>query len=173
MVVDAIKAGVVLFLCAVVQSSILNGVDLLTGTPDLVLVALVAVALLRGSVFGSIAGFWAGLVLDTATLQTLGVTALLLTIAGFWIGRYGETTARDRTHAPFLSVVVVTFLLTIGTLLLDYVLGESTPAGAAFSTLPMTVVLNLVLIVPVYALARRLFPPREAGDRAREVHLLG
>ena len=147
MVVDAIKAGVVLFLCAVVQSSILNGVDLLTGTPDLVL--------------------------DTATLQTLGVTALLLTIAGFWIGRYGETTARDRTHAPFLSVVVVTFLLTIGTLLLDYVLGESTPAGAAFSTLPMTVVLNLVLIVPVYALARRLFPPREAGDRAREVHLLG
>ena len=171
--VDAIKAGVVLFLCAVVQSSILNGVELLGGTPDLVLVALVAVALLRGSVFGAVAGFWAGLVLDTATLQTLGVTALLLTIAGFWIGRYGETTARDRTHAPFLSVVVVTFLLTIGALLLDYVLGESTPAGAAFASLPMTVVLNLVLTLPVYALARRLLPPREAADRAREVHLLG
>ena len=145
--VDAIKAGVVLFLCAVVQSSILNGVELLGGTPDLVLVALVAVALLRGSVFGA--------------------------VAGFWIGRYGETTARDRTHAPFLSVVVVTFLLTIGALLLDYVLGESTPAGAAFASLPMTVVLNLVLTLPVYALARRLLPPREAADRAREVHLLG
>ncbi|HET8605996.1 MAG TPA: rod shape-determining protein MreD [Gaiellaceae bacterium] len=173
MAVDALKAGVVLFLCAVVQSSVLNGVDLLGGTPDIVLVALVAVALLRGSIFGAVLGFWAGLVLDTATLQTLGVTALLLTIAGFWIGRYGETTARDRTHAPFTSVLVVTFLLTIGGLLLDYVLGEAAPAGPAFASLPMTVVLNLILTLPVYAVARRLVPPREPADRAREVQLLG
>lgn len=173
MLADAVKAGVGLFLCAIVQSAILNGVTVFGGTPDLVLVALVALALLRGSIFGAVAGFWAGFVLDTATLQTLGVTALLLTIAGFWIGRYGETTARDRTHAPFLSVVVVTLLITIGTLLLDYVLGEATPAGPAFSSLPATVVLNLVLTWPVYALARLLFPPREQADRGREVRLLG
>jgi len=67
-------------------------------------VALLSIALLRGSVFGAIAGFGTGLLLDTATLGTLGVTSLLLTVFGFWIGRYGETTARDRFHAPFLSV---------------------------------------------------------------------
>lgn len=173
MAADAIKAGVVLFLCAILQSAILNGVDIVSGTPDLVLIALVAIALLRGSIFGAVAGFWAGILLDTATLQTLGVTALLLTIAGFWIGRYGETTARDRTHAPFLSILVVTFLVTIGGLLLDYVLGEPTPAGTAFGSLPTTIVLNLLLTVPVYALARRLFPPREQAVRVREVHLLG
>ena len=72
------------------------------------LVALLSIALLRGSVFGAVAGFGAGLLLDTATLGTLGFTSLLLTIAGFWIGRYGETTARDRFHAPFVSVAVVT-----------------------------------------------------------------
>ena len=47
-----------------------------------------------------------GLLLDTANLGTLGFTSLLLTLAGFWIGRYGETTARDRFHAPFTSVAV-------------------------------------------------------------------
>jgi len=46
-------------------------------------------------------------VLDVGTLGTLGLTSLLLTVAGFWIGRYGETTARDRFHAPYLSVAVV------------------------------------------------------------------
>jgi rod shape-determining protein MreD len=170
---DAVKAAVALFLCVIVQSSILSYVDLLGGTPDLVLVALVSFALLRGSVFGALAGFWAGLLLDTATLATLGVTALLLTVGGYWIGRYGETTARDRTHAPFTSVLVVTVAAIVGKLVLDYVLGESAPAGAALSAIPATVVLNLILTLPVYALARRLFPPRELGDRTREVRLLG
>jgi rod shape-determining protein MreD len=170
---DASKAAAGLFVCAIVQSSVLSLVGVLGGTPDLVLVALVAIALLRGSVFGAIAGFWGGLLLDTATLDTLGVTALLLTIAGFWIGRYGETTARDRTHAPFTSVVVVTILAVVGSLVLDYVLGEPAPAREALASLPATVVLNLILTLPVYALARRLFPPRELSDRTREVRLLG
>jgi rod shape-determining protein MreD len=173
MTVDAAKAGVVLFLCVIVQSSILSLVDVFGGTPDLVLVALVSFALLRGSVFGALAGFWAGLLLDIATLATLGVAALLLTIGGYWIGRYGETTARDRTHAPFTSVLVVTVIAIVGKLVLDYVLGESAPARAAFASIPATVVLNLILTLPVYALARRLFPPRELTDRTREVRLLG
>jgi rod shape-determining protein MreD len=173
MTLDAAKAAVGLFLAAIVQSSILSLVVVLGGTPDLVLVVLVAVALLRGSIFGAAAGFWAGLLVDTATLDTLGVTALLLTIAGYWIGRYGETTARDRTHAPFTSVVVVTVIAIVGSLVLAYVLGEPAPAGAAFSSVPASVVLNLILTLPVYALVRRLLPPREAVERSREVRLLG
>jgi rod shape-determining protein MreD len=173
MAADAIKAAAGLFVCAIVQSASLALVHVLGGTPDIVLVALVAVALLRGSIFGAIAGFWAGLLLDTATLGTLGVTSLLLTIAGFWIGRYGETTAHDRTHAPFTSVLVVTVLVLVGGLVLDYVLGEAAPAREAVASLPATAVLNLVLTWPVYALARRLFPPRELSDRTREVRLLG
>ena len=173
MAADALRATLALFGCVILQSSILSSLDVLGGTPDLVLVVLVAVALLRGSIFGALVGFWAGFLLDTATLDTLGVTALLLTVAGFWIGRYGETTARDRTHAPFVSVFVVTILVTFGGIVLDYVLSESAPARVALASLPATLALNLLLTVPVYGLARRLFPPRELGDRAREVRLLG
>ena len=84
--------------------------------PDLLLVTLVAVALLRGSVAGAVGGFFAGLVIDTATLGTLGLTSLVLTLAGYWIGRYGETTGRDRGHAPYLSVAVITVLYELGLL---------------------------------------------------------
>ena len=171
--VEPFKVAVLMFVAAILQVTIFSQLDILGGYPDVVLLTLVAVALLRGSIYGAAAGFFAGLIVDTANLATLGVTSLLLTIAGFWIGRYGETTAHDRTHAPFTSVLVVTVLVLVGGLVLDYVLGEAAPAREAVASLPATAVLNLVLTWPVYALARRLFPPRELSDRTREVRLLG
>ncbi len=174
MTADAAKAAVLLFLAAVVQVSILSSVRLFGGTPDLLLVTLLAVALLRGSIFGAVCGFAAGLVFDTATLQTLGVTSLLLTVGAYWIGRYGETTGRDRAHAPFLSVGIVTVLYAIGALLLHYTLGEGASARAVLvDALLPSVFFNLLLTAPVYALTRRLLRPREWTERAGEVSLLG
>ena len=115
------------------------------------LVALLSIALLRGSIFGAIAGFGTGLMLDTATLGTLGVTSLLMTVGGFWIGRYGETTARDRFHAPYVSVAVVTVLYALGQLFLQFVLGEPAPAGVVVHALPLGLLVNLLLTLPVYA----------------------
>lgn len=172
MTLDVAKAAPAMFVAAIVQVTLLNDMAIFHGAPDLVLVALVAVALLRGTIFGAAAGFGAGLVVDTATLQTLGVTSLLLTIAGYWIGRYGETTGRDRTHAPFVSVAVVTVLYSIGALILHYMLGDPASAHRVLvEALPFELLFNLLLTLPVYALARRLFRPPPTG--LEEVRLLG
>ena len=97
----------------------------------------------------------------------------MLTIAGYWIGRYGETTGRDRAHAPFTSVAVITVLFSFGVLLVHFVLGERAPAGAVFRGLLPAILLNLILTAPVYALVRRLLRPLDRGDYATEVQLLG
>jgi len=170
---DTVKAAFLVFVAVLVQVSVLSAYSPLGGRADIVLVSLLALALLRGSLFGAIAGFAAGLLIDTSNLGTLGFTSLLLTLAGFWIGRYGETTARDRFHAPFTSVAVVTVLYGFGTLVLRFVLGESAPAGAIVDALPATLLLNLILTWPVYTLVRRLFPPVELADRIHQVRLLG
>ena len=171
---DAAKAAVVLFVAVVLQISIFSGIDLFDGRPDLLLVTLVMVALLRGAVFGAVAGFGVGLLHDMGTFGTLGFTALLYTLAGYWIGRYGETTGRDRGHAPLLSVTVVTVLFAFAALMLHFMLGENAPAGAVLvDALVPSVLLNLLLAFPVYALVRRILPAYELGDRAREVRLLG
>jgi rod shape-determining protein MreD len=172
-VLDGLKAAALLFVAAIFQVSIFSQVHVLGGTPDLLLVTLVAVALLRGSLFGAVGGFFAGLVVDTATLAKLGLTSLVLTIAGYWIGRYGETTGRDRAHAPFLSVAVITVLYAFGVLVVHFVLGEPAPAGPLFEGLVPSIVLNLILTAPVYALVRRLLRPLDRGDYATEVQLLG
>jgi rod shape-determining protein MreD len=171
MAADIAKAGALLFFAVVLQLSIMAQVTILGGHPNLLLVALVCVALLRGAVFGAVAGFSAGLLADTGVFGTLGFIALLLTLAGYWTGRYGETTGRDRAHAPLLSVAVITLLYQVAALVLRYMLGQNAPGGAIFAGLVPTMLLNLILTFPVYALARRLLRPREWAPR--EVRLLG
>ena len=171
--VDGLKAAMLLFVAAIMQVSIFTQVHVLGGVPDVLLVLLVAVALLRGAIFGAAGGFFAGLLVDTASLGKLGLTSLVLTIAGYWIGRYGETTGRDRAHAPFLSVAVVTILYSLGLLLVHFVLGERAPAGAMLRGLFPAIVLNLVLTAPVYALVRRLLRPFDRSVPSTEVQLLG
>ena len=130
MILDALKTAVALFLAVLIQFAFLDLYTPFGGSADLVLVTLLSIALLRGSIFGAIAGFFAGYLMDVGKLGMLGFTSLLLTLAGFWTGRYGETTARDRFHAPFVSVAVITVVYGIGKLALDFFLGEPAPAGA-------------------------------------------
>ena len=157
---DALRGGVLVFVAAILQVSIFAGVVIFGGTPDLVLVTLICVALLRGSIYGAVAGFAAGLVVDVATLSTLGVTSLLLALAGYWIGRYGETTGRDRGHAPFLSVSIVTALYAAGALVLHFLLNEPAPAKRVLlETLFQGIALNLLLTVPVYLFVRWALRP--------------
>jgi rod shape-determining protein MreD len=171
---DAAKVALIVFFAAILQVTIFASIDIAGGAPDLVLVTLVAVALLRGPVIGAFSGFFAGLVVDTATLETLGLTSLVLTLAGYWIGRYGETTGRDRVHAPFLSVIVVTVLYTVGLLTLHVVLGDEVSAQRALvDSLPPAIAFNVLLAAPVYSLCRRALRPVELTERTREVRLLG
>jgi rod shape-determining protein MreD len=171
---DAAKAAGLLFVAAIIQISILSDVTILHGRPDLLLVTVIAVALLRGAIFGAVAGFCAGLVADTGVFGMLGFTSLLLTLAGYWTGRYGETTGRDRAHAPLLSVAVITILYEFAALILHFMLGQPAPARLVLlDSLVPTVILNLLLTIPVYALVRRVLPMPQWTDRAREVQLLG
>lgn len=172
-VVDGLKAAALLFVASILQVSIFSQVHVFGGEPQIVLVTVAAVALLRGALAGAVGGFCAGLIVDTATLGQLGLTSLVLTVAGYWIGRYGETTGRDRAHAPYLSVAVITVLYAFALLLVHFVLGERAPAGALMRGLGATIVMNLILIGPAYGLTRRLLRPIEHGDLATEVHLLG
>jgi rod shape-determining protein MreD len=171
--VDGLKAAALLFVAAIFKVSIFSQARVYGGEPQVLLVMLVAIALLRGSLFGAVGGFFGGLLVDTATLSKLGLTSLVLTLAGYWIGRYGETTGRDRAHAPFVAVAVTTVLYAFGVLIVRFVLGEPAPAAPLMRGLFPSLVMNLIMTAPIYWLVRRLLRPLDRGDYATEVHLLG
>jgi rod shape-determining protein MreD len=172
MLADLAKLALLLFAGVLAQVAVFAPLEIAGGHPDIVLVTLLVAALLRGSILGAIGGFWAGFLFDVATLGTLGFTSLLLTLAGYWIGRYGETTGAERAHAPFLSVVVVTGLYAVGDAVLRFVVGEPASAEVAAEALPATLILNLILTAPVYWFCRKLFD-RPDRARARKAALYG
>ncbi len=170
---DVTKAAGLLFVAALLQATIFSSLDVLGGTADVLLVTVVAVALLRGSLVGAVGGFVAGLVVDVANLQTLGMTSLLLTLAGYWTGRYGETTGRDRARAPALSVAAVTIGYAVVSLALHFVLGDAVSVRVALvDTLVPALALNLIVAIPVFRVTSAALRPF-ARPETREVRLLG
>jgi len=171
---EAGLAALLVFVAGLLQVTLFASFDLTSGAPDLLLVTLAAVAILRGPIVGAGAGFLGGLVVDTATLGTLGLTSLVLTVIGYWLGRYGETTARDRAHAAVVAVVAATLLYSFGASALHFVLGDAVSARVVFvSALLPPLALNTLAGIPVYALVRRVLAPSQPTERAQEVSLLG
>jgi rod shape-determining protein MreD len=169
--VAAVRIALIVFVVAILQVSAFSSVTL-GGGPDVLLVTLVSIALLRGSVSGAVAGFAAGLIVDVTTLGTLGLTALLLTLAGYWVGRYGETTGRARAHAPILATLAATVFVGLGWYALRSMLGEPISADSVLVALPAALIWNALLIFPVFALTRRIVGAADRVERAREVELL-
>ncbi len=171
---DNVSVAVFVFVAALLQVTLVASFDIVGGTADVLLLSLVAIALLRGAVAGAVAGFCGGLLVDVMTLDTLGVAALLYALAGYWIGRYGETTGRDRAHAPLLAVGVVTIAIAFSGLGLHFLLGEDVSARRALlDALLPGLALNLLLGGPVWALSSRLLRRPTISDRVTEVRLLG
>lgn len=171
---DAAAIAVLVFVAALLQASLFSTAHVLGGTPDFLLLVLIGIALLRGAVTGALAGFGGGLLLDVLTLDTLGVTSLVLALAGYWTGRYGETTGRERAHAPILAVVVVSVLVLLLGFFLHFLIGEEVSARRAlFEAMLAGLGLNLVLGAPVFALVRAVLRSTRPNERALEVKLLG
>jgi rod shape-determining protein MreD len=171
---DNLALALIVFVAALLQVTLVASLDVAGGAADVLLLALLSIALLRGAVTGAIAGFFGGLIVDIVTLDTLGVTALLYALAGYWTGRYGETTGRDRAHAPLLAILVFTVAIAFAGFGLHFLLGEEVSARRAlFETLLPTIALNLILGGAVFSLCRSLLRRASPDDRVTEVRLLG
>jgi rod shape-determining protein MreD len=168
-----LRALAVIFVAALLQVVIVSSLVVGGGTPDLLLVVVIALGLLRGSSTGALLGFLGGLVVDVVTLGTLGVTSLVLTLAGFWAGRYGETTGRNRRFAPILAVGSITVLASAFGYVLHYLLGDDVVARTALVTaLLPAFVMNLVLALPVHRLVRAIVGEELRLEPAAEVEVL-
>jgi rod shape-determining protein MreD len=168
-----LRALALVFVAALLQVVIVSSLVIAGGTPDLLLVVVVALGLVRGSTPGAVLGFAGGLVVDLVTLETLGLSSLVLTLAGFWAGRYGETTGRDRRLAPIIAVGAITLLAGAFGYVLHYLLGEQVVAQQALVTaLAPAFVLNTLLALPVHRLVRAIVGEAARGEPSPAVEVL-
>jgi rod shape-determining protein MreD len=148
------------------------------GVPaDLAPLIVASIGFLSGSIPGAVFGFGFGLLIDTALMQTLGVSSLVLTVIGYSAGRVREL--RDPAHglAPVAVGATATLASALGFAMLQFLLGVDASFSAQLvrETL-MTVVLNTLVALPVYALCRRaLLPylPEDPRRRRRRAYTTG
>lgn len=151
--VAAMVAGAVLL-----EVSVMPYVNVADGIPDLIAPTVVAIALLRGTLVGAVAGFSAGLLVElTAPIGTLGVLAMLYLIVGAWCGRYCERQESTSLFAPLALSVAAAFAVQIGLLAFELMLGNRMPASDFVAELLVpTLALTALLSPPVLLVARRL-----------------
>lgn len=168
----ALRITPLVFVAAVVQVATISGARLLGAEPDLLLVTVVCVALVAGSVAGAVSGFAGGLLVDVMTLGTLGTTSILLTLAGYWAGRYGETTGRGRSYAAPLAAFAISLLAGIGGVTLHFLLGQPVSARDALVSALPSAVLAAVLALGIHRVCRAVLVEPQPLERARSVELM-
>ena len=88
----------------------------------------------------------------------------MLTLAGFWAGRYGETTGRGRRLSPLVSVAVITVLAALFAFFLHSLLGDEVVARHALVTVLLpTLLVNVLLAYPVHVARPRDRPGARAA----------
>jgi rod shape-determining protein MreD len=163
-----VRLAVVGFATVVLQQAAVSQVSIFGVSADLAPLVVMSVGLLAGSMAGAITGFGIGLFVDLLLVQTLGLTSLLYIAIGYGCGRLREV--RDPAHGlvPLAMGAAATALAGIGMALMQFLLGVNSPVSVLLAQqIFITVLVNTLLALPVYALVRRVIRPALPDDPRR------
>lgn len=165
------------FIAVVVQIAAVSQITVFGVSADLSPLLVASVGLLAGSLPGAVFGFSVGLFVDLALVQTLGVTSLLFIAIGYGAGRLREL--RDPAHGlvPLAVGAIATVVAVIGFALMQFLLGVQAPVSwLLLRQIVVTVLVNALLALPVYALVRRVVQgslPDDPRRRRRRAYTTG
>ena len=150
-----IRLAVIVILTIVLQVSFFSYLTLFGTTPNVIPLVIVSLGLLGGAMMGAVSGFAAGLLLDCALLQTLGVSSLVLLGAGYLAGRYRERAEVSNSLIPPLLAGGLTTGAAAGFAAIQLMLGVDTPVSLlVLREVIVQGLLAVVLMIPIYPLIR-------------------
>ena len=129
-----------------VQVSAVSQITILGTNADLTPLVVAFVGLLCGSVLGATFGFVAGLFVDMALLQTLGLSSLVYIACGYGAGRLREL--RDPAHAltPVAVGALATAWAALGFSVIQFLLGVDAPVSWLLARdILVTILVNTIL----------------------------
>lgn len=144
-------AALVVFCALLLQVTLVNRLPLpADGAPDLVLLAVIGAALIRGPAAGAVIGFCAGLVVDVMppSAHVVGQYAFTLAVVGYLAGR--------GVGGVVTTVIVCVLAAPLLAAAVSGLIGDPrvTPASLA-AQLPITAIYTLLLAPPMIWLTTR------------------
>jgi rod shape-determining protein MreD len=163
----ALRIALIVVITIVLQISFFSYLTLFGTTPNVVPLMVVSLGLLGGVMVGAVCGFGAGLLLDSALLQTLGVSSLVLLGAGYLAGRFREGAEVSNSLIPPLLAGVLTTAAAAGFAAIQLMLGvETTVSLLVLREIFIQGLLAVLLAIPIYPLIRRILRPALVDDLA-------
>jgi rod shape-determining protein MreD len=161
----------------VVQTAAVSQLPIADANADLSPLLVMAVGLLCGSLAGGCFGFGVGLLVDIVSMQTLGVSSLVLLAVGYGAGRLREARDPEGTLVPLAVGAVSTLTFSVGFALMQFLLGIDAPLSwALLRQILATLVINALIALPVYSLVRRSLLsslPEDPRRRRRRAYTTG
>jgi rod shape-determining protein MreD len=155
---SGIRLAATIVLTIVLQVSFFSYLTLFGTTPNIIPLVVVSLGLLGGAMIGAVCGFAAGLLLDCALLQTLGVSSLVLLGAGYLAGRYRERAEVSNSLIPPLLAGGLTTGAAAAFAALQLMLGVETPVSLlVLREVFVQGLLAVALTIPIYPLIRWAF----------------
>ena len=155
-------------MAVLVQETVISKISIFGVDADITPLVVMSIGLLCGSMTGAVTGFFIGLMVDTVLVQTLGVTSLLYITIGYWAGRLREL--RDPAHGlvPVACGAAATAVTGIGMTVIQFLLGVDAPVSLLLAQqIFLTILVNTLISLPVYAIVRRIITPALPDDPRR------
>jgi rod shape-determining protein MreD len=152
---EVVRLAVVLLVAVLLQTAVAPHLRLLGAHPDFALIAVVCVALVKGSETGAVFGFLTGMLTAIALMEPFGLSAFVFVLIGYFAGRYAETADLPAGLAPLLTVFTATLLANVLFAMAQFLLAREVPLGFFLGrVLVPSLVFNTLLAAPVYLLVR-------------------
>ena len=155
-----VRLGAIVLAAVLLQVTFFSYLSIFGTSPDFVVVVIAVIGLLGGAVIGAVTGFAAGLLLDVALLETLGVSSLVLLSVGYLAGRYRESFEIDSAFAPAAVTGALALFASAGFTALQVTLDvDGAVSGAVVFDSFVRGFLAFLLAYPTYPLIRRALRP--------------
>jgi rod shape-determining protein MreD len=149
---------ILLLICIILQVTFVGYLNIFYISLDLVMIAVLGITVYDGDVYGIIAGFFAGLLLDLITGQIIGINALLFALNAFAAGLVLKVGFEKKLLVNTLLVFAVTeinlLFLTGVHYLFNFEVSFKT-IGLELLTNPVFNILAMLVIFPVIRAGRK------------------
>ncbi|MGI9187237.1 MAG: rod shape-determining protein MreD [Gaiellales bacterium] len=129
----------------------------LGAVPDLALIVIVAVALRHGAIWGAVAGFVAGVLIDIAVQSPPGASSLVLTPVGWLAGAWSERRRHISLGMALIVLLVATVVTIIGDAIITIAIESQNIAWGIFAVHAVAeLAFTLLFGIIILALLRRI-----------------
>lgn len=145
----------ILIVCLLLQVAFFEYLKIFSISFDLVMVAVLAVALFDGTLWGMLFGFTAGLVMDLMTGNIVGISAFIYSIDAFMAKKFISAGFKSR----FLTRIFIVFLVTEVNILIISLIYYLFNFGISWIIMGVDMIVrpicNIILMLVIFPLIRR------------------